>query len=48
MLDAGYPLSEVTAALCARWNPGVRLLPMTDDRVARYAVHSRAESSTCG
>src|SRR3954463_15805091 len=26
MLDAGYPLSEVTAALCDRWSPGVRLL----------------------
>ena len=22
MLDAGYPLSQVTAALCARWQPG--------------------------
>jgi LPPG:FO 2-phospho-L-lactate transferase len=36
MLDAGYPLSQVTAALCARWglpDLGVRLLPMSDDRV---------------
>ncbi|MEU1535334.1 2-phospho-L-lactate transferase [Streptomyces fagopyri] len=33
MLAAGRPLSSVTAALCARWQPGVRLLPMTDDRV---------------
>ena len=33
MLDAGYPLSEVTAALCDRWQPGVRLLPMSDERV---------------
>src|ERR1700736_682835 len=32
MLDAGYPLSAVTEALCARWKPGVRLLPATDDR----------------
>ena len=38
MLDAGYPLSEVTAALCARWRPGVRLLPMTDDRVETHVV----------
>jgi LPPG:FO 2-phospho-L-lactate transferase len=38
MLDAGYPLSQVTAALCARWQPGVRLLPMTDDRVQTHVV----------
>ena len=36
MLNAGYPLSQVTAALCARWNPGVQLLPMTDDRVETH------------
>src|SRR3569623_3724339 len=33
MLDAGYPLSAVTEALCKRWEPGVRLLPMSDDRI---------------
>ncbi|MEO5834320.1 MAG: 2-phospho-L-lactate transferase [Nakamurella sp.] len=38
MLDAGYPLSQVTAALCARWTPGVELLPMTDDRVETHVV----------
>lgn len=32
MLGAGYRLSDVTAALCRRWQPGVRLLPATDDR----------------
>jgi LPPG:FO 2-phospho-L-lactate transferase len=36
MLDAGYPLSQVTAALCARWSPGARLLPMSDDRVETH------------
>jgi LPPG:FO 2-phospho-L-lactate transferase len=36
MLDAGYPLSRVTEALCARWRPGVRLLPMSDDRVETH------------
>ncbi|RKE19351.1 2-phospho-L-lactate transferase [Streptomyces sp. TLI_171] len=36
MLAAGYPLSAVTEALCARWQPGVRLLPMTDDRVETH------------
>ncbi len=38
MLDAGYPLSEVTEALCRRWQPGVRLLPMTDDRVETHVA----------
>src|SRR3954462_4448636 len=33
MLDAGYPLSAVTAALADRWKPGVTLLPMSDQRV---------------
>ncbi|SFC11585.1 2-phospho-L-lactate transferase [Streptomyces aidingensis] len=38
MLGAGYPLSAVTEALCARWQPGVKLLPMTDDRVETHVV----------
>ncbi|MCD0451190.1 2-phospho-L-lactate transferase [Actinocorallia sp. API 0066] len=38
MIDAGYPLSQVTEALCDRWKPGVRLLPMTDDRVETHVV----------
>ncbi len=33
LLAEGRPLSEITATLCDRWRPGVRLLPMTDDRV---------------
>jgi LPPG:FO 2-phospho-L-lactate transferase len=37
-LDAGYPLSAVTAALCERWQPGARLLPMTDDRFETHVV----------
>ena len=40
LLEAGYPLSSVTAALCRRWQPGVRLLPMTDDRVETHVVIS--------
>jgi LPPG:FO 2-phospho-L-lactate transferase len=36
MLDAGYALSQVTEALCARWQPGARLLPMSDDRVETH------------
>jgi LPPG:FO 2-phospho-L-lactate transferase len=38
MLSAGYSLSEVTAALCARWSPGVTLLPMSDERVETHVV----------
>lgn len=38
MLDAGFPLSQVTAALCARWQPGATLLPMSDDRVETHVM----------
>ncbi len=38
MLEAGYPLSDVTAALCQRWRTGVRLLPMTDQRCETHVV----------
>jgi LPPG:FO 2-phospho-L-lactate transferase len=38
MLRAGYPLSAVAEALCDRWKPGVKLLPMSDDRVETHVV----------
>jgi LPPG:FO 2-phospho-L-lactate transferase len=38
MLSAGYPLSAVTEALCDRWQPGVRMLPASDDRLETHAV----------
>ena len=38
MLAAGLPLSAATAVLCQRWRPGVRLLPMSDDRVETHVV----------
>ncbi|MFF2654747.1 2-phospho-L-lactate transferase [Streptomyces sp. NPDC058045] len=38
MLAAGYPLSAVTEALCDRWQPGVRLLPMSDDRIETHVA----------
>lgn len=38
MLRAGYSLTDITAALCIRWKPGVRLLPMTDDRVETHVT----------
>lgn len=37
-LNAGYSLSDVTTALCQRWQPGVRLLPMSDDRAETHVV----------
>lgn len=44
MLEAGYPLSQVTEALCRRWHPGVRLLPMTDDRVETHIAIADTEA----
>ena len=44
MLDAGFSLSQVTEALCRRWNPGVRLLPMSDDRVETHVAVADPES----
>jgi len=49
MLEAGYPLSQVTDALCARWltpryGDRVRLLPMTDDRVETHVAIADPES----
>ena len=43
LLEAGYPLSQVTEALCRRWlepahGRAVRLLPMTDDRVETHVA----------
>lgn len=38
MLRAGYPLGQVTEALCARWQPGAALLPASDDRCETHVV----------
>jgi len=38
LLADGQPLSAVTEALCRRWQPGVRLLPMSDDPVETHVV----------
>ncbi|MEU6701031.1 2-phospho-L-lactate transferase [Pseudonocardia sp. NPDC046786] len=43
MLRAGYPLSQVTEALCHRWQPGVRLIPASDDRVETHVVIDNPE-----
>jgi LPPG:FO 2-phospho-L-lactate transferase len=49
MLDAGYPLSAVTEALCRRWltpihGDALRLLPMSDDRIETHVVIDDPES----
>jgi LPPG:FO 2-phospho-L-lactate transferase len=49
MLEAGYPLSEVTKALCRRWlspvhEGRIRLLPMTDDRVETHIAIADPDS----
>lgn len=49
MLEAGYPLSQVTTALCRRWleptwGDSLRLLPMTDDRVETHVAIADADS----
>ncbi|MEW2222161.1 2-phospho-L-lactate transferase [Streptomyces sp. NPDC006990] len=48
MISAGYPLSAVTEALCARWQPGVRLLPMTDDRVETHVLIDDPDAGDSG
>jgi LPPG:FO 2-phospho-L-lactate transferase len=40
LLAAGQPLSAATEVLCRRWQPGVRLLPMSDDPVETHVVLS--------
>ncbi|MGZ5403495.1 MAG: 2-phospho-L-lactate transferase [Nocardioides sp.] len=49
MMDAGYPLSRVTEALCRRWLPAgsgvsITLLPMTDDRVETHIAITDPDS----
>jgi LPPG:FO 2-phospho-L-lactate transferase len=46
MLRAGVPLSAATGALCERWQPGVALLPMTDDRVETHVTLDEAGHRT--
>jgi LPPG:FO 2-phospho-L-lactate transferase len=43
-LRDGVPLSEVTRRLCARWQPGVDLLPMTDDPVETHVTLTNGET----
>ena len=43
LLAEGQPLSAVTEVLCRRWQPGVRLLPMSDDPVETHVEIQSAE-----
>jgi LPPG:FO 2-phospho-L-lactate transferase len=44
LLGAGQKLSAVTEVLCRRWQPGVRLLPMSDDPVETHVVLSSEQT----
>lgn len=51
LLDAGYPLSEVTQALCRRWltptyGDAVTLLPMSDERVETHVAIADPEAAS--
>ncbi|NUR28149.1 MAG: 2-phospho-L-lactate transferase [Catenulispora sp.] len=48
MLNAGYPLSQVTQALCQRWQPGVTMIPATDDAVETHVIISAADAAEQG
>ncbi|GIF98428.1 2-phospho-L-lactate transferase [Catellatospora citrea] len=45
MLNAGYPLSAVVTALCDRWQPGITMLPATDDRLETHVVVAAEDGS---
>jgi LPPG:FO 2-phospho-L-lactate transferase len=46
LLAEGKPLSEVTRVLCERWQTGVRLLPMSDDKIeTKVKIDSHPERS---
>lgn len=45
LMQAGFSLTEVTAALAARRGITARLLPMTDDRVEQHVVTDSPEGS---
>jgi len=45
-LRAGYPLTDVTVALCDRWQPGARLLPVTNDSCETHVVITDPEDDS--
>jgi LPPG:FO 2-phospho-L-lactate transferase len=48
MLRACLPLSAATRALSERWQPGVVLLPMTDDRVETHVTLAEGAGGAAG
>jgi LPPG:FO 2-phospho-L-lactate transferase len=42
LLNAGATLTAATSKLCERWQPGVTLLPMSDDRVETHVFLDEA------
>jgi LPPG:FO 2-phospho-L-lactate transferase len=44
LLESGETLTTVTAALCERWQPGLQVLPMSDDRVETHVVVDTPDS----
>jgi LPPG:FO 2-phospho-L-lactate transferase len=42
LLNAGATLTAVTSKLCERWQPGVTLLPMSDDRIETHVFLDEA------
>jgi LPPG:FO 2-phospho-L-lactate transferase len=44
LLNEGQPLSAVTEVLCQRWQPGVRLLPMSDDQIETHVLIGQGDS----
>jgi len=43
LLASGLPLSAVTRELCARWRPGVELIPMSDDKIETHVKINTAD-----
>jgi len=46
LLTAGHSLSYATEVLCQRWTLGVRLIPMTDQRVETHVVVDADDGGT--
>jgi len=46
LLAAGATLSDVTRTLCRRWQPGIRLLPMTDFPVETHVAIDDGQGAT--
>jgi LPPG:FO 2-phospho-L-lactate transferase len=45
ILSSGRPLSAATEMLCERWQPGVRLLPMSDDIIETHVYLEDADKT---